>query len=106
MFQQPRRVVFQGICANSLMRKGDRMKPKKVKPRRQHDILWKGSLKGVFEDPLRFVFHRADRIFVLERGFEYLDKELSTMSPGPGRKIERPRLMGKTKTMGIIEQVK
>lgn len=105
MFQQPRRVVFQGICPNSLMRKGDRMKPKKVKPQRQHDILWKGSLKGVFEDPLRFVFHRAFG-FSSWSAVEYLDKELSTMSPGPGRKIERPRLMGKTKTMGIIEQVK
>lgn len=93
------------------------MKPKKVKPRRQHDILWKDSLKGVFEDPLRFIFPRADRIFVLEREFEYLHKDLRTMSSRPGRKIERryvvgkfeeeiDRLTGKTNTMGIIEQVK
>lgn len=81
MFQRSRLLVYQGICTNSLMCKGERMKPKKGKPQRQHDILWKGSLKGLFEDPLRFVFPRADRIFVLEREFEYLDKELSTMSP-------------------------
>ena len=42
--------------------------------RRQNDILWKGMLEGVFDDLLRFVFPKADRIFDLEHGFDFLDK--------------------------------
>jgi predicted transposase YdaD len=64
------------------------MKQKKGASRRQNDILWKGMLEEVFDDLLRFVFPRADRIFDLERGFEFLDKELGTMNPRPGRKSD------------------
>lgn len=64
------------------------MKPKKDTIRRQNDILWKGMLEGVFDDLLRFVFPRADRIFDLKRGFEYLDKELAAMNPRPDRKSD------------------
>ena len=65
------------------------MKPKKKDLiRRQNDILWKGMLEGVFDDLLRFVFPRADRIFDLERGFEFLDKELGAMNPKPHRKSD------------------
>ena len=64
------------------------MKPKTRKIRRQNDILWKGMLEGVFDDLLRFVFPRAERIFDLERGFEFLDKELGAMNPRPGRKSD------------------
>jgi hypothetical protein len=52
--------------------------------RRKNDILWKGMLEEVFDDLLRFVFPRADRIFE-----DNID-----------------RLFDKTNTMGIIEQVK
>lgn len=64
------------------------MKPKKDTKRRQNDILWKGMLEGVFDDLLRFVFPRADRIFDLTRGFEFLEKELGAMNPRPGRKSD------------------
>jgi hypothetical protein len=64
------------------------MKPKKDKLRRQNDILWKGMIEEVFEDLLRFVFPRAERIFDLERRFEYLDKELGLLNPKPGRKSD------------------
>jgi len=56
------------------------------KHRRQNDILWKGMLEEVFDDLLRFVFPRAESIFDLERGFDFLDKELGVMNPNPGRK--------------------
>ncbi|HWB94287.1 MAG TPA: hypothetical protein VG605_20675 [Puia sp.] len=62
------------------------MKTKKRKPRRQNDILWKGMLEEVCDDLLRFVFPRADRIFDLERGFEFMDKELRALNPKPGGK--------------------
>lgn len=52
-------------------------------PRRKNDTLWKGILEEVFEDLLRFVFKDADKELALERGFEFLDKELSEMYPEP-----------------------
>ena len=64
------------------------MKPKTGKNRRQNDILWKGMLEGVFGDLLQFVFPRAEQIFDLKRGFEFLDKELGAMNPKPGRKSD------------------
>lgn len=64
------------------------MKPKTDKPRRQNDILWKGMVEEVFDDLLRFVFPRADRIFDLKRGFEFLDKELAAMNPKKGKKFD------------------
>lgn len=54
--------------------------------RRQNDILWKGMLEEVFGDLLQFVFPDASRIFDLERGFEFLDKELTIMNPRPNQK--------------------
>ena len=64
------------------------MKLKKVLIRRQNDILWKGMLEEVFGDLLRFVFPKADEIFDLKRGFEFLDKELVAMNPKPDRKSD------------------
>lgn len=65
------------------------MKPKrKPRQRRQNDILWKGILERVFEDLLRFVFPRAETIFDLERGVEFLEKELGAISPRPGKKAD------------------
>ena len=45
------------------------------------DILWKGILEEVFDDFLRFFFPDADDIFDMERGFEFLDKELEQLYP-------------------------
>ena len=71
------------------MHKIDGMKPKKKSViRRQNDILWKGMLEGVFDDLLPFVFPKADQIFDLKRGFEFLDKELGAMNPKPDRKSD------------------
>jgi hypothetical protein len=53
--------------------------------RRKNDILWKGVIEEVFDDLLRFLFAEADEIFDMERGFEFLDKELAQMYPEPGK---------------------
>ena len=39
----------------------------------------------MFDDLLRFIFPDADRVYDMERGFEFLDKELSEMYPEPGK---------------------
>ena len=49
----------------------------------QYDILWKGMMEEVFEDIMRFIFPEADRELDLNRGFEFLDKELGEMYPEP-----------------------
>ena len=40
------------------------------------DILWKGIIEDLFSDFLDFFFHDDMHLFDLERGFEFLDKEL------------------------------
>ncbi|HVW62370.1 MAG TPA: hypothetical protein VHC48_20100 [Puia sp.] len=45
--------------------------------KRKSDILWKVIMEEVFADLLRFLFADADQVYNMERGFEYLDKELS-----------------------------
>jgi hypothetical protein len=40
-------------------------------------------LEEVFADLLRFVFPDADQVYDIERGFEYLDKELAEIHPQP-----------------------
>jgi len=52
------------------------MKPK-------YDILWKGMIENVMEDLLLFVDPDIGKELDLERGFEYLDKELAEMYPDP-----------------------
>jgi hypothetical protein len=54
--------------------------------RRNNDILWKGVLEGVFDDFLRFVYPDAEQAFDMDRGFEFLDKELAEMYPEPEKK--------------------
>jgi hypothetical protein len=56
--------------------------------RRKNDILWKGILEEVFDDLLRFVFPNADQTFNIEKGFEFLDKELAELYPEPERKSD------------------
>jgi hypothetical protein len=50
---------------------------------RKSDILWKVIIEEVFDDLLRFVMPEADREYELERGFEFLEKELAEMYPEP-----------------------
>ena len=52
---------------------------------RKSDILWKVVMEEVFDDLLRFVFPDADQIYNMERGFEFLDKELAAMNPEPDK---------------------
>ena len=53
--------------------------------RRKNDMLWKGMLEEIFDDLLRFVFPQVDEVLDMERGFEFLDKELSEMYPEPDK---------------------
>ncbi|HWK06015.1 MAG TPA: hypothetical protein VNS58_20385 [Puia sp.] len=55
---------------------------------RKSDILWKMVMDEVFEDLLRFVFPDADQVYNLERGFEFLDKELAEMYPEPEKESD------------------
>src|SRR3978361_1790391 len=45
------------------------------------DTLWKGILENVFDDFLRFFFDDADTLFDMEKGFQFLDKELEQLFP-------------------------
>jgi predicted transposase YdaD len=56
--------------------------------RKKNDILWKGMLEEVFDDLLRFVFPRADQVFDMKRGFEFLEKELGKMYQDPEKKSD------------------
>ncbi|GGA99106.1 hypothetical protein [Puia dinghuensis] len=50
---------------------------------RKSDILWKVVIEDVFPDLLRFIFPDADEVYDMERGFEFLDKELAELYPQP-----------------------
>jgi hypothetical protein len=52
------------------------MKPK-------YDMLWKGMVEEIMADLLVFVDPEIGKELDLERGFEYLDKELAEMYPEP-----------------------
>ena len=52
--------------------------------RRKDDILWKVILEDVFDDFLRFLNPNADTLLDLNRGFEFLDKELGQVFPPDG----------------------
>ena len=56
--------------------------------RRKSDILWKGIMEEVFDDLLRFIFPDADQDYNMERGFEFLDKELAEMYPEPDKETD------------------
>jgi len=47
--------------------------------------LWKVVIEEVFDDMLRFIFPDADETYDMERGFEFLEKELSEMCPEPDK---------------------
>lgn len=42
-----------------------------------YDILWKGIIEEVIKDMLQFAEPGIGDVLDLERGFEFLDKELS-----------------------------
>jgi hypothetical protein len=50
---------------------------------RKSDILWKVIMEEVFPDLLRFIYPDADDEYNMERGFEFLDKELAELNPQP-----------------------
>ena len=56
--------------------------------RRNDDILWKSILEEVFDDLLRFLFPKTDKLFNLQRRCEFLDKELARMYPEPEKKSD------------------
>jgi predicted transposase YdaD len=56
--------------------------------RRKNDILWKVVLEEVFDDLLRFLYPDADRVYDMERGFEFLEKELAELHPEPDKESD------------------
>lgn len=56
------------------------------KPRRQNDELLKGAFEENFQDFLRFLYPDADSIFDLDRGFQFMDKELLEIIPDREKK--------------------
>ena len=61
---------------------------------KRDDSLWKAILEDVFDDFLRFFFPNADELFYLDKGFEYLDKELEQLFP-PDQDTYKPRYVDK-----------
>jgi len=61
---------------------------------KRDDALWKAILEDVFDDFLRFFFPDADDLFLIDRGFEYLDKELEQLFP-PDQDMYAPRYVDK-----------
>lgn len=59
----------------------------------KRDVLWKGIMEDLFADFLRFFFADADRVFDIDRGFEFLEKELHEISPHT--KTGHPRYVDK-----------
>lgn len=56
------------------------------KPPKQQDELLKGIFEENFSDFLRFMYSSADDIFDLERGIQFMDKELLAIVPNRERK--------------------
>jgi hypothetical protein len=57
------------------------------------DVLWKGIIEDLFADFLRFFYARADELFDMDRGFEFLDKEMGQLYPG--QDIQDPKFVDK-----------
>lgn len=49
--------------------------------RRKNDILLKSAFEEAFSDLLRFFFKDTDSLFDIEKGFEFMDKELLELFP-------------------------
>ncbi|GAB4033317.1 Rpn family recombination-promoting nuclease/putative transposase [Spirosoma gilvum] len=61
---------------------------------KRDDSLWKAILEDVFDDFLRFFYPKAEELFLLNRGFDYLDKELEQLFP-PEQDSYQPRYVDK-----------
>src|ERR1035437_6159893 len=61
---------------------------------KRNDILWKAALEDLFDDFLHFFYPEADKLFDMDKGFEYLDKELEQLFP-PEADIYAPRYVDK-----------
>jgi len=61
---------------------------------KRNDLLWKAALEDLFDDFLRFFYPEAERIFNMDKGFEYLDKELDQLFP-PENDQYAPRYVDK-----------
>jgi hypothetical protein len=57
------------------------------------DILWKGIIEDLFSDFLCFFYPDADEVFDIEKGFDFLDKELGELYPGVD--IRHPKFVDK-----------
>lgn len=57
------------------------------------DILWKGIIEDLFSDFLRFFYPDADELFDMDKGVEFLDKELGELYPGVD--IRHPKFVDK-----------
>lgn len=57
------------------------------------DTLWKGILENLCPDFLRFFFQDADKLLSIEKGFEFLDKELEQLFPT--EEIDAPKFVDK-----------
>ena len=54
-----------------------------IKPK--YDALWKGVLEEVMKDLLLFIDPDIEKELDLDRGFQFLDKELTELYPEPGK---------------------
>ncbi|WP_159467753.1 hypothetical protein [Dyadobacter sp. 3J3] len=57
------------------------------------DTLWKGILENLCPDFLRFFFQDADKLLDIEKGFEFLDKELEQLFPS--EELDAPKFVDK-----------
>jgi len=62
---------------------------------KQDDLLWKALFEDVFDDFLLFFFEDAAKEFDLERGFEFLDKELDQLFPAENKDGKHLRFVDK-----------
>ena len=64
------------------------------RPKPKYDILWKGMIENVMEDLLLFIDPDIGKELDLERGFEYLDKELAKLYPDPEKPTDGQTVKG------------
>ncbi|HXL57000.1 MAG TPA: hypothetical protein VN958_12120, partial [Chitinophagaceae bacterium] len=60
---------------------------------KRDDTLWKGILENVFDDFLRFFFKDAEKLFNINKGFQFLDKELEQLFPSED--MQHPKFVDK-----------
>ncbi len=62
---------------------------------KQDDTLWKSLLEDIFDDFFLFFFEDYKNKFDLNKGFEFLDKELAQLFPDDGTETNSPRFVDK-----------